>query len=757
VKEAVPDMVCRENPASSIAIALARAGSWLDDAQVQSIVHQLRHEFDGHAPPPGWDRATFVNQELERARHHIEANPNFRPDRRAGLRNRLSRAHEQTGNLRDDILWAMSRLTDGVRTSQAALEGRLGEIAGQRGMSLREARAEFLTLRAQAPSGRQPRVNADEQRDLGAMPSDPATRHALRVMRDSDPVLPPVRLVQQWIPVAGEGESTISQIGISTLSDRVEVRRRDGSLAAYQAPRSEIDRFVQSSFQRPLDQHAAGRLERAANRVSRAEETAYAVRCDECGQFVGDRWHDCPGRGPVAVVALQDHIDGQSRLSAPEPRRVAELLAANAGRQVQAPVRYRTSEADVEGVVLLRPGADVVRGLDRTTRQRVDLDDAALSELECHACHAQDCRHVMQTREAVRDLYLRGAGPLPREEVSAALHALGVTVQARPAPHTDPVAAAATSFLSNPEAFRQAIRDTGPDRTVPFHPEDALQGYASDTPFGVEIEFNATTASARGRIAQELYDQGILTSPNQQGYHAAGRGGYPSWVFERDGSVGAGGELVTPILSDHPEAWAQLGTVCSVIRRHGGTTDLAGSHTNISSAGYTPEMAWRLVHLVRANEDDMFRMGRTRGSQRLSGYNQPFPRDPGPRWADTYTAQRTQGARETMVNFYQAFSSSGRIEFRFPDASHDPGVIQAQVNLCAAMTNYVRDHDVPTGEYRPLHTARQQGWARNLMAAPTQAFAEHTEPVRRLIDTLFTTDRDRRQIAALWGHGSYYR
>ena len=43
------------------------------------------------------------------------------------------------------------------------------------------------------------------------------------------------------------------------------------------------------------------------------------------------------------------------------------------------------------------------------------------------------------------------------------------------------------------------------------------------------------------------------------------------------------------------------------------------------------------------------------------------------------------------------------------------------------------------------------------MAAPAEAFAAHTEPVRQLIDTLFTTDRDRRQIAALWGHGSYYR
>ncbi len=150
-------MVCRENPASSIAIALARSGSWLDDAQVQSIVHQLRHEFSGHQPPVGWDRDAYLVRELDRASNDIDRNPNFRRDRRAGLRRRLDRARQETGGLRDDIIWAMSRLPDGVAAAQAALDARLGEIAGQQGMSLRETRAQFLALRAQAPNGRQPR------------------------------------------------------------------------------------------------------------------------------------------------------------------------------------------------------------------------------------------------------------------------------------------------------------------------------------------------------------------------------------------------------------------------------------------------------------------------------------------------------------------------------------------------------------------------------------------------------------------------
>ena len=79
------------------------------------------------------------------------------------------------------------------------------------------------------------------------------------------------------------------------------------------------------------------------------------------------------------------------------------------------------------------------------------------------------------------------------------------------------------------------------------------------------------------------------------------------------------------------------------------------------------------------------------------------------------------------------------------------------MNLCAAMTNYVRTNDVQPGPVQPLHTARRGGWARNLMAASATEFEERTRPVRTLIDTLFSTDRDRRQIAALWGRGSYYR
>lgn len=766
-------MVCRENPASSIAIGLARTGTWMDDAQVQSIVHRLRHEFNGHAPPPSYRRDEFVAAALDRSERSIDANPNLGRERRQGLRNRLARAREQTGGLRDDILWAMSRLEDGVQTSQAALDGRLGEIAGRRGMSLREARAEFIQLRAEAPAGRQPRANAAELRDLGVIPSDPATRHALSTMSEREPLLPPVRLVQRWVSVSGPeaGGSSVRRIGISHLSNRVELLRADGSTVAYRVPADTIAHVEQSFEQGAPDQQTVALLEAAGGRIPRVEETAYALRCDECGQFVGENWHDCPGRGRVALVAQEEFTVGAARLSAPDPAHLSDLVEQNGGRPIEAPVRWRSGDADVTGTVLVRPGLQAVRGLDRTTRQRLDVDDAGAGaasagpvgedqqpadQLYCRTCSSAQCRHIAQAREGVRDLLGR-AGGLPQEEVSEALLALGVTTRPREEPQaggTEPASTQpAVSFLAEPEAFRHAVLAS--DRVVPFLPDGGLEGLAGGTRFGVELEFEASNRSDTEVVTRRLARDGLITN-SLGSYHTAARTGYPRWILESDGSLSYGAELVSPILSDNAEHWAQLRTACDSIRDNGGITDHAGSHVNISSDDYTPQYAWRLANLMRAHEDDIYRMGRTRGSQRSQGYNSPFP-DPGPAWGSPWEVTRRQAGRERALNFAAAFEQGGRIEFRFPDASHDAGVVQAQVNLCAAMANHVRTHDVEPDLHQPLHSARHGGWARNLMVQGADEFSDRTRGVRSLIDTLFRTDAGRQQIASLWGRGSYYR
>ena len=200
-------------------------------------------------------------------------------------------------------------------------EGRLTEIAGRRGMSVREARAEFIQLRSEAPNGRQPRATAPELRDLGIIPADPATRYALAVMVSRPPVTPPVRLVDQWLPVGGGG-GEVTHVGIGTRSTRVEFRHMGGSISAVRAVQaSDLDTLALAAETGQLSTEVASRLRRENQAVEeeRVDATAYAPRCDECGQFVGDRFHECRAR--AARVAAVEPVIGAAHLDISASRR----------------------------------------------------------------------------------------------------------------------------------------------------------------------------------------------------------------------------------------------------------------------------------------------------------------------------------------------------------------------------------------------------------------------------------------------------
>src|SRR6478735_8213051 len=143
-------------------------------------------------------------------------------------------------------------------------------------------------------------------------------------------------------------------------------------------------------------------------------------------------------------------------------------------------------------------------------------------------------------------------------------------------------------------------------------------------------------------------------------------------------------------------------------------------------------------------------MGRTPNSLRERGYNERLPH-PGRAWDRPYSYGNVGMHRQSMVNFTRAFTrDSPRLEFRSPDASHDPGVIQGQVKLCAALTNYVRSNDVTPDLHRPAGSAHAEGWPNRLMASSPGEWADRTQGVRWLIDTLFGREQDRVQQAILW-------
>jgi hypothetical protein len=94
------------------------------------------------------------------------------------------------------------------------------------------------------------------------------------------------------------------------------------------------------------------------------------------------------------------------------------------------------------------------------------------------------------------------------------------------------------------------------------------------------------------------------------------------------------------------------------------------------------------------------------------------------------------------------------------DASLQPGRMQAQVKLAAALTDYAARHPRPSG---PAGGTRLQAAGddqpNRVFGHPDevdeQTWAAATAGVRTLIDRLFRRDVDKRQIAALWAAGRY--
>src|SRR5450759_3538135 len=95
--------------------------------------------------------------------------------------------------------------------------------------------------------------------------------------------------------------------------------------------------------------------------------------------------------------------------------------------------------------------------------------------------------------------------------------------------------------------------------------------------FGVEIEFDGADAN---EVARAFHAAGLASTPNLQGYHSHREPG--KWVVERDTTVN--GEVVSPVLRDTPETWAQLERACAILRENGATvTTRTGGHVHVGA------------------------------------------------------------------------------------------------------------------------------------------------------------------------------
>ena len=213
-----------------------------------------------------------------------------------------------------------------------------------------------------------------------------------------------------------------------------------------------------------------------------------------------------------------------------------------------------------------------------------------------------------------------------------------------------------------------------------------------------------------------------------------------------------GGEVVSPILRDTPETWDRVRDVCGLITSHGGTaSDRTGSHITISS----PEQAGAAVRLTRFlrlmhhHQADLHVMAAA-GHNRGLGYSAPLAEPPN----DGYTriAQaRNSTHRYSFVNLAHvgdrsATGASSRIEFRIWDGSLEPGRIQAQVKMSAALLDY-------SVHSRMLALDPADRTVGGQINPDHPDFAQQTHQIRGLIDALYRRDSDKEQAAALWAAG----
>lgn len=342
-------------------------------------------------------------------------------------------------------------------------------------------------------------------------------------------------------------------------------------------------------------------------------------------------------------------------------------------------------------------------------------------------------------------------------------------------------------YAENPgefyEDYREALRlkESG-EPAIPFKTENVTDGICADQPggrgFGVELEFKirrgVNKSAALTAIAQDLYDAGLTWSERQEEYHTASRqpeGSYAKWSFEKDDTVD--GELVSPVLKDTPEHWEQLRTAVEIIKKHGGQASTsAGSHVHISTASYENSTAKHaeLLRLVSANEDVLYRMASnpTRGKHRGTQYcrpnvrirNEEFTKDGSNAPVDEVLMSQY---RSSVVNTAHSGNSrspnSSRVEFRVWDSTLDPGVIQQQIVLSAAMTERaertveITGTSKPPEKYNPLGTAKSKGGAGGTRTKAQQTqdeFLEESGHAGQFIDSLFRRKEDRKRATALF-------
>lgn len=312
----------------------------------------------------------------------------------------------------------------------------------------------------------------------------------------------------------------------------------------------------------------------------------------------------------------------------------------------------------------------------------------------------------------------------------------------------------------------QARKESGSAHLEPLT-EGVTDGICDpDTPgarkFGVELEFDLPSGASRSAISNivnDLREAGLTSQRSIGGYHSGSRNGWREWNLEQDCTVS--GELVSPLMSDTPEDWEQLGKALEILKRHGAKASVrAGSHVHISTGSYLGSLAkhTELIRTVQDNKDILYRAASdpSRGSHRGTRWCAPNVEVPrvdihrsDPSGLMSGLAQYTHHGHGYMMNYEASTSmdTKAHAEFRMWDASLDLATIQQQVATSAALTDYA-ERKVESEEYsRPRPEAQipsHRGEGRDVTT-------NDAKRVAKLADSIFRRQADRERFVSMFG------
>ena len=551
---------------------------------------------------------------------------------------------------------------------------------------------------------------------------------------------------------------------------------------------------------------------------------SYAPNCPICGQFASTS-HSCP---PTRVPQVQSYSMRSSGVrTSGQP--FQHQFVNEEGETVSAQLRidlplvadFRAAAAN-GGIILNNVDTYVGSYWSRNTTATIGyghiqgdvgvFTDPETNQLtinvsqlkcECEAYKANyDCEHVRAYANAIRRrltpperVPAAALTPEQRAERLAAAQARAEAAAASDWTRAEETLADAkrlwqenteTLYSNDFETFEthyreaeEAMVNKNGAPVIPFMKENALGGMAtreSGQGFGMEIEYEfadgVDRAEANRKIGEALYEAKIFSTPEQQGYHAAGRNGYKdthidpetgqgTWSFEHDGSV-SGGEIVTPLMYDEPETWANLEKVVKILKENGAiATTRAGAHVHVGTGFYQGDVTkyGELAKMMNQHEDVMFRLAQNpeRKTHRQTNYTAPLREAPAGGWRDLSDLRRWQSGRTKILNFTSVGNSDtnkDHPEFRIFDSTLDAGAMQSQIKLAVAMTHAAARvaSDQPTirkKEEIGAHAERNKGRRSNARMT-SEKLKDESATFRSFMDTLFTRVEDKKQLTSLF-------